>query len=82
MKLILEATKIGDYAANYLGSCLLKIRGLSYVDLNMENCELSEITMENIMKLVKECSKKAEEITVNMRKNREIRLELYDQIKK
>lgn len=40
LKLILEATKIGDYAANYLASCLLKIRGLSAVDLNMENCEL------------------------------------------
>lgn len=35
LKLIFEDTKIGDYAANYLATCLLKIRTLASVDLNM-----------------------------------------------
>jgi hypothetical protein len=35
LKLILDSTKIGDYAANYLATCLLKIRTLTNVDLNM-----------------------------------------------
>ena len=53
LKLVFESTKIGDYAANYLATCLLKIRTLMSVDLNMENCDLGELTMENITKLVK-----------------------------
>lgn len=56
----LEGTYIGDYAANYLASCLLKIRTLTSVDMNMENCNLKAETMENILRLVKEYSKKAE----------------------
>lgn len=40
LKLVLEGTRIGNNAANYLSSYLLKLRGLSFVDLNMENCEL------------------------------------------
>jgi|JI10StandDraft_1071094.scaffolds.fasta_scaffold50044_1 hypothetical protein len=35
LKLILDSTKIGDYSANYLATCLLKIRTLTSVDLNM-----------------------------------------------
>lgn len=35
LKIDLTGTKIGDYAANYLAGCLLKIRSLSSVDLNM-----------------------------------------------
>jgi hypothetical protein len=38
LKINLEGTRIGDYAANYLASCLLKLRSLSSVDLNLENC--------------------------------------------
>lgn len=53
LKLIFEDTKIGDYAANYLATCLLKIRTLASVDLNMQNCDLGEVTLENIMRLVK-----------------------------
>jgi hypothetical protein len=40
LKLNLEGTRVGDYAANYLASCLLKLRSLAAVDLNLENCEL------------------------------------------
>lgn len=60
LMLDLEGTYIGDYAANYLASCLLKIRTLTSVDMNMENCNLKAETMENILRLVKEYSKKAE----------------------
>lgn len=45
LRIIFDSTKIGDYAANYLATCLLKIRTLTNVDLNMENCDLSEVTM-------------------------------------
>ena len=38
--------------------------------------------MENILNLVKLCSRTAEEITVSMRKNTIIRKELYEKIKK
>lgn len=35
LKLNLEGTLIGDYAANYLASCFLKVRYLMSVDLNL-----------------------------------------------
>lgn len=41
LRLNLEGTLVGDYAANYLASCLLKLRNLSSVDLNLENCDLT-----------------------------------------
>ena len=41
LKLVLDGTLVGDIAANLLGKCLLKIRTLSNVELNMENCNLS-----------------------------------------
>ena len=80
--MILEGTLVGDIAANELGKCLLKIRSLANVELNMENCDLGSETMENILKLVKLCSRTAEEISVSMRKNKSIRKELYEKIKK
>ena len=76
LKLNFEGTKIGDHAANYLASCLLKLRSLSSVDLNLENCELSSPTMTTIVKAVRECCQKGEEITIDMRRNREIKKEL------
>ncbi len=35
LKLNFEGTLIGDYSANYLASCLLKLRSLHSVDLNL-----------------------------------------------
>lgn len=35
LRLIMEGTQIGDYSANYLAKCLLKIRTLTSVDLNL-----------------------------------------------
>ena len=81
LKLNLEGTRIGDFAANYLASCLLKLRSLSSVDLNLENCELSSETMSNIVKAVRECCQKTEEITIDMRRNREIKKELLEQLR-
>jgi len=62
--------------------CLLKMRHLTTVELNLDNCNLTSETVENIIKTVKECSKKTEEITINLRRNHELKLELYEQIKK
>lgn len=41
LKISLENTKVGDYSANYLAGCLLRLRNLTNVDLNLENCDLS-----------------------------------------
>jgi hypothetical protein len=57
--------------------CLLKMRHLTTVDLNLDNCNLSCEAVENIIKTVKECNKKAEEITINLRRNHEMKSELY-----
>lgn len=81
MKLNFEGTKIGDYAANYLASCLLKLRNLHSVDLNLENCELSSETMGGIVRAVRECCQKTEEITIDMRRNHEIKKELLEQLR-
>jgi len=35
LKINLEGTLIGDYSANYLASCLLRLRNLNLVDLNL-----------------------------------------------
>lgn len=82
LKICFEATNIGNESANYLAMCLLKMRHLTNVELNLDNCNLTNETVENIIKTVKECSKKTEEITINLRKNQELKLELYEQIKK
>jgi hypothetical protein len=82
LKLNLEGTLVGDYAANYLASCLLKLRNLSSVDLNLENCDLTSETMANIVKAVRECCQKTEEITIDMRRNREIKQELLEQLRR
>jgi hypothetical protein len=54
------------------------MRHLTNVELNLDNCNLTNETVENIIKTVKECSKKTGEITVNLRKNQELKLELYE----
>ena len=82
LRLNLEGTLIGDYSANYLATCLLKLRYLSFVDLNLENCDLSSETMSNIVKAVHECCKKTEEITIDMRRNRSTKKELMDQLRR
>lgn len=40
LKLVFEGTRIGDEAALLIAKCLLKIKTLTGVDLNMENCDL------------------------------------------
>ena len=82
LRLNLEGTLIGDYSANYLATCLLKLRNLSFVDLNLENCDLSSETMGNIVKAVHECCRKTEEISIDMRRNREIKKELLEQLRR
>ena len=41
IKICCESTNIGDESANYLAMCLLKMRHLTNVDLNLDNCNLS-----------------------------------------
>jgi hypothetical protein len=82
LKLNLEGTLVGDYAANYLASCLLKLRNLTSVDLNLESCDLTSETMANIVKAVRECCQKTEEISIDMRRNREIKQELLEQLRR
>ena len=51
------------------------------MDLNLENCELSSETMSNIVRAVRECCQKADEISIDMRRNREIKKELLEQLR-
>ena len=53
LKICFEATNIGDESANYLAMCLLKMRHLTNVELNLDNCNLTGETVENIIKTVK-----------------------------
>lgn len=41
LKICCEATNIGDESANYLAMCLLKMRHLVSVELNLDNCDLT-----------------------------------------
>ena len=51
------------------------------MDLNLEDCNLSSETMGNIVRAVRECSQKNEEITIDMRRNKEIKKELLEQLR-